>query len=74
MKHGDARQSRQPGLQTTVGDVREELERHSRPLAYTTVMTVMARLATKRILVRRTLSSIRPVCRKTSSAGTLLEG
>jgi len=39
--------------QATVRDVREELGRRRVALAYTTVMTVMARLATKGLLSRR---------------------
>lgn len=39
--------------QATVRDVQEELQRRGTSLAYTTVMTVMARLATKRLLSRR---------------------
>ena len=39
--------------QATVRDVQEELTRRGTNLAYTTVMTVMARLATKRILSRK---------------------
>ena len=39
--------------QATVRDVQEELTRRGTNLAYTTVMTVMARLATKRMLSRK---------------------
>ena len=39
--------------QATVRDVQEELTRRGMNLAYTTVMTVMARLATKRMLSRK---------------------
>lgn len=41
--------------QATVRDVQEELEGRGTRLAYTTVMTVMGRLATKRLLSRKRL-------------------
>ena len=41
--------------EATVRDVQEELERRGTQLAYTTVMTVMGRLATKRLLLRKRL-------------------